>query len=223
MMAPEPISTAYFINPSHQSLCLYMYVARQRLAKNVTAPTNTHTTIYKLLDSLFCVRSVSYKRKVGDYFFLELLVWICLIYFLLFFRFLVTIITFNFQLLLVLFGQHHTPTTLPIIRFVYKSRWIWGQTDQVGVEKNCYPIGRHTTAFHNMRHDTRHNTQQDECRSQVALMCLLCWCSVSRVYNINLNHADHIARCGECPLYQCFPTFWFRGPPVPNVNSPRPP
>jgi hypothetical protein len=44
IMAPEPISTAYFINPSHQSVCLYVYpliVARQRLGKNVTAATNT--------------------------------------------------------------------------------------------------------------------------------------------------------------------------------------
>jgi hypothetical protein len=33
IIAPEPISTAYFINPSHQSVCLYVYphiVARQR-------------------------------------------------------------------------------------------------------------------------------------------------------------------------------------------------
>jgi hypothetical protein len=36
VMAPELISWAYFINPSHQSLCLYAYpptVARQRLGK----------------------------------------------------------------------------------------------------------------------------------------------------------------------------------------------
>jgi hypothetical protein len=41
--APEPISTAYFINPLHQSVCLYVYpliVARQRLGKNVTTATN---------------------------------------------------------------------------------------------------------------------------------------------------------------------------------------
>jgi hypothetical protein len=34
IMAPEPISTAYFMNPSNQSVCLYVYppiVARQRL------------------------------------------------------------------------------------------------------------------------------------------------------------------------------------------------
>jgi hypothetical protein len=40
IMAPEPVSTAYFINPSHQSVCLYVYrffVARQWLGKNTTA------------------------------------------------------------------------------------------------------------------------------------------------------------------------------------------
>jgi hypothetical protein len=42
IMAPEPISMAYFINLSHQ----YVYppiVARQRLGKNVTATTNTRS------------------------------------------------------------------------------------------------------------------------------------------------------------------------------------
>jgi hypothetical protein len=45
IMAPEPISTAFFINPSHQSVCLYVYppfVARQRLGKIFTAATKTH-------------------------------------------------------------------------------------------------------------------------------------------------------------------------------------
>jgi hypothetical protein len=48
IMTLEPISTAHFINPSHQSVCLYVYppmVPRQRLGKNVTAATNTHATI----------------------------------------------------------------------------------------------------------------------------------------------------------------------------------
>jgi hypothetical protein len=43
IMALEPISTAYFINLSQQSLCLYVYppiVARQRLGKNVSAAAN---------------------------------------------------------------------------------------------------------------------------------------------------------------------------------------
>jgi hypothetical protein len=48
IMAPEPMSMAYFLNPSHQSVCLYVYppiVAKQRLGKNVTAATYTHATI----------------------------------------------------------------------------------------------------------------------------------------------------------------------------------
>jgi hypothetical protein len=56
IMTPEPISTAYFINPSHQSVCLYVYpptVARQRLVKNVTAVTNTHVALEELLDASF--------------------------------------------------------------------------------------------------------------------------------------------------------------------------
>jgi hypothetical protein len=43
IMAPESISTAYFINPSHQSLCYHVHhpiVARQRLGKNITAATD---------------------------------------------------------------------------------------------------------------------------------------------------------------------------------------
>jgi hypothetical protein len=43
IIAPEPISTAYFINIS-----LHVYfptVTRQRLGKNVTAVTNTQATI----------------------------------------------------------------------------------------------------------------------------------------------------------------------------------
>jgi hypothetical protein len=76
-MAHEPISTAYFINPSHQSVCLYEYptlVARQQLGKNVTAAMNTQGTIGELLNTSFSMRSVSYQRKVGDYFFPERLV-----------------------------------------------------------------------------------------------------------------------------------------------------
>jgi hypothetical protein len=55
IMASEPISTSYFINPSHQSVCLCISptVARQRLGKNVTAATNT-----QLLDAPFSMRSV---------------------------------------------------------------------------------------------------------------------------------------------------------------------
>jgi hypothetical protein len=67
IMEPEPISTVYFINPFHQSVCLYMYpliVAREQLGKNVIAATNTHATIQELLDASFSMLSVLYKRKV---------------------------------------------------------------------------------------------------------------------------------------------------------------
>jgi hypothetical protein len=61
IMAPEPISTAYFINPSI-SLSLYVYpltVARQRLGKRVTAAKNRDATIEELLDAEFSTRCVS--------------------------------------------------------------------------------------------------------------------------------------------------------------------
>jgi hypothetical protein len=44
VMEPEPIATAYIINPSHQSVCLYVYahiIVRQRLAKHIPVETNT--------------------------------------------------------------------------------------------------------------------------------------------------------------------------------------
>jgi hypothetical protein len=47
-MPLEPISTASFINPSRQSVCLYVYphiVARQGVGKNVTAVMNIRATI----------------------------------------------------------------------------------------------------------------------------------------------------------------------------------
>jgi hypothetical protein len=55
---------ACFINVSHQSVCLDVYVASQRLGKNFTAATNTHETIEDLLDALFSMESVSYQRRV---------------------------------------------------------------------------------------------------------------------------------------------------------------
>jgi hypothetical protein len=47
IIAPEPISTVYFV-------CLYAYfplVERQRLTKNVTAATNTRATVEELFDA----------------------------------------------------------------------------------------------------------------------------------------------------------------------------
>jgi hypothetical protein len=90
-MAPEPISTAYFISPSHSSVCLYMsplivpmqrlgknssIVVRQRFSKNVTAATNTYSTTEKLLDVLFSVVS----RGVCYQFFPEFFVYLLLFF-----------------------------------------------------------------------------------------------------------------------------------------------
>jgi hypothetical protein len=78
IMVPEPISTAYFINLSLQSVFVRMRIppitARQRLGTNVTAVPNTHVTIKESLDASFSMQLVSYRRKVGDQFFPELLV-----------------------------------------------------------------------------------------------------------------------------------------------------
>jgi hypothetical protein len=70
IMKPESISTAYFIHPSRQSVCLYVNpptVARQLLGKNVTAATNTHATVEELSEESFSLRSTC------DEFFPELL------------------------------------------------------------------------------------------------------------------------------------------------------
>jgi hypothetical protein len=56
IMAPEPISMVYFINPSHQSVCLYGYppiIATQQLSKKVTMATNSYATTEELLDESF--------------------------------------------------------------------------------------------------------------------------------------------------------------------------
>jgi hypothetical protein len=60
VMAPESISTAYFINPSNQyvSYVIPTIVARQRLGNNVTLTTNTQATIEQLLGASFPMRSV---------------------------------------------------------------------------------------------------------------------------------------------------------------------
>jgi hypothetical protein len=69
IMTPGLISAAYFINPSHQSVCLYAYpliVARQRLGKKVAAATYTQATVEKLLDASFSMRFELYRRRVDD-------------------------------------------------------------------------------------------------------------------------------------------------------------
>jgi hypothetical protein len=67
-MAHEPISAEYFINPFHQSLCLYVYPllslleygsvippfsATQRLSIHVPAAMNPYSKIEKMLDTVF--------------------------------------------------------------------------------------------------------------------------------------------------------------------------
>jgi hypothetical protein len=120
IMTSEPISTAYVINPSHQSVCLYVYPSCRRKATarlnislhsvlgngsvNKIPRQQTHARIIKggsvglsvyplpllgsnevkrsrsneeLLEASFSMRSVSYHREVGDYFFPKLLVYCC--------------------------------------------------------------------------------------------------------------------------------------------------
>jgi hypothetical protein len=75
IMAPELISTAYFINPFYQSVCQYVYppiVARQRLGKNVTAATDTHTKIEEFWDASFYA---AHSRKTGICYFPQFLVY----------------------------------------------------------------------------------------------------------------------------------------------------
>jgi hypothetical protein len=68
ILAPEPLSMAYCINPFHQSVLLYVYsvtVARKRLGKKVTTATNKHEAI-ELLGPLFSIWSILQQSKVGD-------------------------------------------------------------------------------------------------------------------------------------------------------------
>jgi hypothetical protein len=61
ILTPDPMLTAYFINPSHQSVCLRVYpniVVRQLLGKIVNTVTNTHATIEELSDASVSVRAM---------------------------------------------------------------------------------------------------------------------------------------------------------------------
>jgi hypothetical protein len=69
IIAPEPISTVYFINTFHQSMYMHAYPLSLLVngwIKNVTAATNTRSKREELLDASFFIRSVSYQRKVGE-------------------------------------------------------------------------------------------------------------------------------------------------------------
>jgi hypothetical protein len=61
IMAPEPISAAYFINPSHHSVCLNVYPTLSLLGNGSvdTFPwQRIQTTIEELLEASFSIRSV---------------------------------------------------------------------------------------------------------------------------------------------------------------------
>jgi hypothetical protein len=66
IMAPETISTAYFLNRSYQYVSIYMssIFARQRLDQNATMVMNTQNK--RIVRDVVFMRSVSYQREAGD-------------------------------------------------------------------------------------------------------------------------------------------------------------
>jgi hypothetical protein len=67
IMVPQLISSAYFINLFHQSMCLYRYQSVSLLGNGSvgTLPwQRMHATIEELLEVLFSIRSVSYEEEV---------------------------------------------------------------------------------------------------------------------------------------------------------------
>jgi hypothetical protein len=65
IMAPEPIWTAYVINPSHQSVCLCMYppiVSRQRVGRNDNEYTRNNRNIVGRV--VFCAVLVSKEIRL---------------------------------------------------------------------------------------------------------------------------------------------------------------
>lgn len=70
VMATEHISKAYFINPSHRSVCPYVYpymVARQFLGKHVLAAMNTYGNrriVGHIISYAIRVETREYRRKV---------------------------------------------------------------------------------------------------------------------------------------------------------------
>jgi hypothetical protein len=65
--APEPISTAYFINPSHQSLRVCICIRLSLLGNgsvNALPRQRMQATVEELLDASFFIWSVLYQRRV---------------------------------------------------------------------------------------------------------------------------------------------------------------
>jgi hypothetical protein len=67
IMAAEPISTAYLINPSHQSMCIPPFDARQRLDKHVPAATDTRNNRTIVGRVIFCEVCVLSKESQWVY------------------------------------------------------------------------------------------------------------------------------------------------------------
>jgi hypothetical protein len=63
----------HLINPSHQSVCLYVYPYRRYA---VTTATNTQAIREEMLDASFSMRPVLLWRKVGDKLFPEFLIYL---------------------------------------------------------------------------------------------------------------------------------------------------
>jgi hypothetical protein len=79
IFALESISTAYFINPSHQSVCLYVYpliVARQRLSKHVPATMNTRNNRRIVERPDFNTVSVLSKESLWARLYIPILVYV---------------------------------------------------------------------------------------------------------------------------------------------------
>jgi hypothetical protein len=55
IMAPEPISTPYFINPSHQSVCVSLLSLLSNGSISKFPWQRIHATIYELLDACVCL------------------------------------------------------------------------------------------------------------------------------------------------------------------------
>jgi hypothetical protein len=71
IITPELISAAYFINPSHQFVCLCVYpstFARHRLSENVTTAMNTHNNERIVGCIIFCV--VHKSKEIRRFFLL---------------------------------------------------------------------------------------------------------------------------------------------------------
>jgi Zn-finger protein len=78
IMAPEPISKAYFINPCHQSVCLHVYCPLLLLGNNSvnTFPWQwIHATIEELLDASFSIWSMSCQRSVCGSVYPSIVAW----------------------------------------------------------------------------------------------------------------------------------------------------